>query len=58
MKEIVLESGEGEPLNFDLAHLAAFIQSERNWQALVATLDRPARSVPEVAKLFSRPRPE
>lgn len=41
-----------------LADRTTFPIPKQDWQAFVAALDRPARIVPEVAELFSRPRPE
>lgn len=41
-----------------LADRTAFPMPEQDWQTFAAALDRPARFVPEVAKLFDRDRPE
>jgi len=41
-----------------LADRTTFSVDSDAWQEIVAAMDRPAKAHPELAKLFSRPRPE
>jgi uncharacterized protein (DUF1778 family) len=41
-----------------LADRTSFRVDSEAWQEIVAAMDRPAKAQPQLAKLFSRPRPE
>jgi uncharacterized protein (DUF1778 family) len=41
-----------------LADRTSFQLDSDAWQEIVSVMDRPAKARPELAKLFSRPRPE
>jgi uncharacterized protein (DUF1778 family) len=57
LTEFLVESGRerAERLLADRTH---FVLDEADWQTFNEALDRPAESRPELAKLFTRPRPE
>ncbi|MBK5221152.1 MAG: DUF1778 domain-containing protein [Thermoleophilia bacterium] len=41
-----------------LADRTRFVLDPESWQQLVVAMDRPAKARPELARLFSRARPE
>jgi uncharacterized protein (DUF1778 family) len=57
LTEFLVESGRerAESLLADRTHFAL---GDAEWRAFAAALDRPADARPELARLFSRPRPE
>lgn len=57
LTQFLVESGR-ERAERLLADRTSFRVDAEAWQAIVAAMDRPAKARPELAKLFSRPRPE
>jgi uncharacterized protein (DUF1778 family) len=57
LTQFLVESGR-ERAERLLADRTSFSVDSDVWQEIVAAMDRPAKSRPELAKLFSRPRPE
>ena len=57
LTQFLVESGR-ERAERLLADRTSFSVDADAWQAIVAAMDRPAKARPELAKLFSRPRPE
>jgi uncharacterized protein (DUF1778 family) len=57
MTQFLVESGR-ERAERLLADRTSFSVDSDVWQEIVAAMDRPAKPRPELAKLFSRPRPE
>jgi uncharacterized protein (DUF1778 family) len=57
LTQFLVESGR-ERAERLLADRASFQVDSAAWQELVAAMDRPAQERPEIARLFSRPRPE
>lgn len=57
LTEFLVESGR-ERAERLLADRSRFVLDDEQWADFVATLDRPARTRPEIAALFARPRPE
>jgi len=57
LTQFLVESGR-ERAERLLADRTAFRVDSEAWQEIVAAMDRPARARPQLAKLFSRPRPE
>ena len=57
LTQFLVESGR-ERAERLLADRTSFRLSADDWQTLVAAMDRPAQARPELAKLFSRQRPE
>ena len=57
LSEYLVESGR-ERAERALADRGRFVLDDEQWQAFTAGLDRPAEVRPELADLFSRPRPE
>ena len=57
LTEFLVESGRerAERLLADRTHFAL---DDVDWRAFTEALDRPAQARPELARLFSRPRPE
>lgn len=57
LSQFLVESGR-ERAERLLADRNEFSLDSGQWEELMAALDRPARVKPEIADLFSRPRPE
>jgi len=57
LSEFLVESGR-ERAERLLADRTRFVLGEVEWKAFTEALDRPARVVPGVVDLLSRPRPE
>lgn len=57
LTQFLVESGR-ERAERLLADRTSFSIDSDAWQEIVAAMDRPAKARPELAKLFSRPRPE
>jgi uncharacterized protein (DUF1778 family) len=57
LTEFLVESGR-ERAERLLADRTSFRIESDDWQELIAAMDRPAQARPELARLFSRPRPE
>jgi uncharacterized protein (DUF1778 family) len=57
LTQFLVESGR-ERAERLLADRASFQVDAEGWQEIVAAMDRPAKARPELAKLFSRPRPQ
>ena len=57
LTQFLVESGR-ERAERLLADRNSFSLDSENWNQLMEALDRPARLRPELADLFSRPRPE
>lgn len=57
LTQFLVESGR-ERAERLLADRTSFRVDAEAWQAIAAAMDRPATARPELAKLFSRPRPE
>lgn len=57
LTQFLVESGR-ERADRLLADRTSFRLDSDDWQTLVAAMDRPAQARPELAKIFSRPRPE
>jgi uncharacterized protein (DUF1778 family) len=57
LTQFLVESGR-ERAERLLADRTSFRVDSEAWQELVAAMDRPAKARPELARLFSRPRPE
>lgn len=57
LTQFLVESGR-ERAERLLADRNSFSVDSEGWRELMAALDRPARVRPELADLFSRPRPE
>jgi uncharacterized protein (DUF1778 family) len=56
MTEFLVESGR-ERAERLLADRTRFALNDADWRAFTAALDRPPRALPELARLFARPRP-
>jgi len=57
LTEFLVESGR-ERAERLLADRTQFVLSDADWRAFTEALDRPAQARPELARLFSRSRPE
>jgi uncharacterized protein (DUF1778 family) len=57
LTQFLVESGR-ERAERLLADRTSFSVDSDAWQEVVAVMDHPAKARPELAKLFSRPRPE
>jgi uncharacterized protein (DUF1778 family) len=57
LTQFLVESGR-ERAELLLADRTSFRVDSEAWQEIVAAMDRPAKAQPQLAKLFSRPRPE
>ncbi len=57
LTQFLVESGR-ERAERLLADRTNFVVDADTWEEIVAVMDRPARRRPELADLFSRPRPE
>jgi uncharacterized protein (DUF1778 family) len=57
LTQFLVESGR-ERAERLLADRTSFRVDSEAWQEIVAAMDRPAKAQPQLAKLFSRPRPE
>jgi len=57
LTQFLVESGR-ERAESLLADRTSFRVDGEAWQEIVAAMDRPAKAQPQLAKLFSRPRPE
>lgn len=57
LTQFLVESGR-ERAERLLADRTSFRVEPEAWQEIVAAMDQPAKARPELAKLFSRPRPE
>ncbi len=57
LTQFLVESGR-ERAERLLADRTSFPVAPEAWQEIVAAMDQPAKARPELAKLFSRPRPE
>jgi uncharacterized protein (DUF1778 family) len=57
LTQFLVESGR-ERAERLLADRTSFSVDSDAWQEIVAAMDRPAHARPELAELFSRPRPE
>jgi uncharacterized protein (DUF1778 family) len=57
LTQFLVESGRERAQRL-LADRTSFHLDPEAWQELVAAMDRPAKARPELAKLFSQPRPE
>ena len=57
LTQFLVESGR-ERAERLLADRSSFRVDSEAWQEIVAAMDRPAKARPQLAKLFSRPRPE
>lgn len=57
LTQFLVESGR-ERAERLLADRTSFRVDSEAWQDIVAAMDRPAKAQPQLAKLFSRPRPE
>lgn len=57
LTQFLVESGR-ERAERLLADRTSFRLDSEAWQEIVAAMDRPAKAQPQLAKLFSRPRPE
>ncbi len=57
LTQFLVESGR-ERAERLLADRTSFQVDSAAWRKLVAAMDRPAQKQPELARLFSRPRPE
>lgn len=57
LTQFLVESGR-ERAERLLADRIGFRVDSEAWQEIVAAMDRPAKARPQLAELFSRPRPE
>lgn len=57
LTQFLVESGR-ERAERLLADRTSFRVAPEAWQEIVSAMDRPAQPRPELARLFSRPRPE
>jgi uncharacterized protein (DUF1778 family) len=57
LTQFLVESGR-ERAERLLADRTSFRIDPQAWQEIVAAMDQPAKARPELARLFSRPRPE
>ena len=57
LTQFLVESGR-ERAERLLADRTSFRVDPAAWQEIVTAMDRPAKAQPQLAKLFSRPRPE
>lgn len=57
LTQFLVESGR-ERAERLLADRTSFRVGPEAWREIVAAMDQPAKARPELAKLFSRPRPE
>lgn len=57
ISEFLVESGR-ERAERLLADRTEFVLDQASWDQLTAALDQPARALPQLKELFSRPRPE
>lgn len=57
LTQFLVESGR-ERAERILADRTSFSVDSEGWREIVAAMDRPAKARPELARLFSRPRPE
>jgi uncharacterized protein (DUF1778 family) len=54
LSNFILDSALKEAQNF-VANKTHFLVSEKQWKAFCKVLDRPAREIPELKRLFAEP---